>query len=322
MCGYGTSTTTRISQSFSCSYFVSLQKYNKSYGDEITELRRHAIWQANKKYVDEHNEHLADRLGFTLAINEYSDLDSAEFAKQLTGLRGNPKPDPRVKTYTPSPTAPPTSVDWRTKGIVTGIKNQGQCGSCWSFSATGSLEGQHALKTGNLTSLSEQNLVDCSGPEGNEGCNGGWPFWAFEYVIKNNGIDTEASYPYRAQDETCRFNAANVGATCKSYKMVAQDDESALTDAIANVGPISVAIDASHASFQMYSSGVYYEPDCSQSLLDHAVLAVGYGIENQQDMYIVKNSWGTSWGMQGYIYMSRNRDNNCGIASKASYPEV
>ena len=133
-----------------------LQKYGKSYADEITELRRHAIWQANKKYVDEHNEHLAERLGFTLAINEYSDLDAAEFAKQLTGLIGNPTVDPSVKRYTAKPGASiPASVDWRTKGIVTGIKNQGQCGSCWSFSATGGLEGQHALKTGTLVSLSE-----------------------------------------------------------------------------------------------------------------------------------------------------------------------
>ena len=269
-----------------------------------------------------HNEHLAERLGFTVAINEYSDLDAAEFAKQLTGLsRSGGKPSPDAKTYVPSGTAP-ASVDWRTKGVVTGVKNQGQCGSCWAFSATGALEAQHALKTGSLVSLSEQNLVDCSGPEGNEGCNGGWPFWAFEYVIKNGGIDTEASYPYRAEDENCRFRAANVGATCQSYQMVPADDESALTDAIANVGPISVAIDASHASFQMYSSGVYYEPECSETALDHAILAVGYGTVGTQDMYIVKNSWGTSWGMQGYIYMSRNRDNNCGIASKASYPQV
>ena len=267
---------------------------------------------------------MAERLGFTLAVNEYSDLDAAEFAKQLTGLLGNnPKISPGAKTYTrPRSEALPAQVDWRQEGWVTGVKNQGQCGSCWSFSATGALEGQHFNATKNLVSLSEQNLVDCSGPEGNEGCNGGWPFWAFEYVIKNGGIDTEASYPYLGQDETCRFKSASVGATCKSYTIIARDDEGALTSAIAGVGPISVAIDASHASFQMYSSGVYYEPQCSDTMLDHAVLAVGYGTDGGQDMYIVKNSWGTSWGMQGYIYMSRNRNNNCGIATRASYPLV
>ena len=306
---------------FTAILLLGLQEHGKVYPDETTELRRHAIWQANKKYVDEHNENLADRLGFTLGMNAFADMDGAEFAKiyngYLSGRRSN-----STKIFHSSGISLPTSVDWRTKGIVTGIKNQGQCGSCWAFSTTGSLEGQHALATGKLVSLSEQNLVDCSGAEGNEGCNGGLMDDAFEYIIKNNGIDTEASYPYVARDERCRFKAANVGATEKSYTDVKHEDEQALTDAIATVGPISVAIDASHQSFQMYSSGVYYEPDCSQTELDHGVLAVGYGSDSGQDYYIVKNSWGTSWGMQGYIWMSRNRNNNCGIATDASYPTV
>ena len=272
--------------------------------------------------MDEHNEHLADRLGFTCALNEYSDLDSAEFAKQLTGYRNRPNRKPAEKTFVTTDARIPTSVDWRTQGYVTGIKNQGQCGSCWAFSTTGSLEGQHFNATGKLVSLSEQNLVDCSGAEGNEGCNGGLMDDAFEYVIKNHGIDTEASYPYVARDEKCRFKKKDVGSTCSGYTDIKSKDEQALTQAIAEVGPISVAIDASHASFQMYSKGVYYEPECSQEELDHGVLAVGYGVEGGKDMYIVKNSWGTSWGMEGYIYMSRNRDNNCGIATDSSYPTV
>ena len=306
-----------------CHFAISpLQEHGKDYPDEITELRRHTIWQSNKKYVDMHNENLADRLGFTVGLNEYSDLDSAEFAKQLTGYLTHAKRKPAEKTFVGVGAEIPKSVDWRTKGYVTGIKNQGQCGSCWAFSATGSLEGQHFKATGNLVSLSEQNLVDCSGPEGNEGCNGGLMDYAFEYVIKNNGIDTEASYPYRAEDERCRFKTANVGSHCSSYTDVKSKDEQALTEAIADIGPISVAIDASHMSFQMYKNGVYYEPSCSQTELDHGVLAVGYGTDDSKDMYIVKNSWGTSWGMKGYIYMSRNRNNNCGIATSASYPTV
>ncbi|CAI7998288.1 Cathepsin L [Geodia barretti] len=297
------------------------KEHNKVYQDPLTELRRHTIWQANKKYVDEHNEHLAPLVGFTVGMNEYADLDSAEFAKQLTGYRNRRNRLPASKTFVATNAALPDSVDWRTKGYVTGIKNQGQCGSCWSFSATGSLEGQHFNATGNLVSLSEQNLVDCSGAEGNEGCNGGLMDDAFEYVMKK-GIDTESSYPYVARDEKCRFNKANVGSTCSGFTDVKHEDEMALTQAIATVGPISVAIDASHNSFQLYSSGVYYEPSCSQTELDHGVLAVGYGTDSSKDMYIVKNSWGESWGMQGYIYMSRNRNNNCGIATDASYPEV
>ena len=292
------------------------------YSDEITELRRHAIWQANKKYVDEHNEHLADKLGFTLGLNEYSDLDSAEFAKQFLGALTHSKPKPAENTFVATRSDLPDSVDWRPKGYVTPVKNQGQCGSCWAFSATGSLEGQHFKAKGQLVSLSEQNLVDCSGAEGNEGCSGGWPQWAFEYIIKNHGIDTEASYPYVARNENCQFKSSSVGSLCSSYTDVLSENENALQQAIAEVGPISVCIDASHASFQMYSRGVYYEPACSETALDHCVLAVGYGTNEGTDMYIVKNSWGTNWGMEGYIYMSRNRGNNCGIATHASYPIV
>ena len=145
---------------------------------------------------------------------------------------------------------------------------------------------------------------------------------AFQYIKENNGIDTEASYPYVARDERCRFNSANVGATDTGYVDVRHDDESALQEASATIGPISVAIDASHSSFQMYSSGVYYEPSCSTTQLDHGVLVVGYGTHNGEAYWLVKNSWGTDWGMNGYIMMSRNRQNNCGIASEASYPTV
>ena len=248
-------------------------------------------------------------------------MDPAEFAKAFNGYISGRRSN-SSKVFAATKVDIPTEVDWRTKGYVTGVKNQGQCGSCWAFSATGSLEGQHFKATSNLVSLSEQNLVDCSGAEGNEGCNGGLMDDAFQYVIDNHGIDTEASYPYVAQDENCRFKKNDIGSICSGYTDVASENEQALTQAIAEVGPISVAIDASHQSFQMYQSGVYYEPACSQTALDHGVLAVGYGVEGGKDMYIVKNSWGTSWGMEGYIYMSRNRDNNCGISTEASYPKV
>ncbi|KAH9488346.1 hypothetical protein Btru_063756 [Bulinus truncatus] len=165
---------------------------------------------------------------------------------------------------------------------------------------------------------------------------------AFTYIKVNNGIDTETSYPYEgvvsffvylhnvqtknknevATDDTCRFKAANVGANDTGFVDVKSKDEGALQDAVANVGPISVAIDASHASFQLYAGGVYHSIFCSQTNLDHGVLAVGYGNEKGKDYWLVKNSWGASWGEQGYIKMSRNRDNNCGIATAASYPTV
>jgi len=175
------------------------------------------------------------------------------------------------------------------------------------------------LKTGKLVSVSEQQLVDCSGSYGNYGCDGGLMDYAFKYIIANKGIDTEASYPYTAQDGSCAWNPANVGATISSYTDVTSGDEGSLTTSITKQ-PVSVAIDASQSSFQFYSSGVYYEPACSSTQLDHGVLAVGYGTQSGSDYYIVKNSWGSGWGSAGYIMMSRNRDNNCGIATAASYP--
>lgn len=219
----------------------------------------------------------------------------------------------------------PDSVDWRADGAVTDVKDQASCGSCWSFSATGALEGQHFRKTGALVSLSEQNLVDCSSSYGNAGCNGGVIDYAFQYIKDNGGIDTEASYPYNAVDAACRFNKANIGATDKGFVDIPHGDENALKIALATIGPIAVAIDASHQTFHQYSSGIYYEPKCRASArhLDHAVLAVGYGTdENGDDYYIVKNSWGTTWGDGGYIKMARNKNNNCGIATSASYPLV
>jgi len=146
---------------------------------------------------------------------------------------------------------------------------------------------------------------------------------AFRYVAVNRGIDTEDSYPYEAVDNVCRFNRANVGGTCTGYRNVAPaGDESALMTAVATIGPISVAIDANHQSFMNYKSGVYNELTCSSTNLDHGVLVVGYGNYQGIPYWLVKNSWGPSWGMSGYVMMSRNKRNQCGIASAASYPTV
>jgi len=277
-----------------------------------------AVWKTNFKWVQEFNKR---GLTFTVAINQYSDLTSAEFNRIYNGLKLKTPVTVSEVPLELNNVALPASVDWRTKGVVTGIKNQGQCGSCWSFSATGSLEGAHALHTGSLVGLSEQNLMDCSQSQGNQGCDGGLMDDAFQYIISNNGLDTEASYPYTAEDgPSCQYSAANCGSTLQAYTDVQGGSEAALQTAVATQGPVSVAIDASHPSFQMYSGGVYYEPACSATQLDHGVLAVGYSSTGSSDYWIVKNSWGTGWGMNGYIWMSRNQNNNCGIATMASFP--
>mgnify|MGYP005856951997 CR=1 FL=1 len=297
-----------------------MAQHNKNYINEAEYAYRLSVYRENLEFIEEHN-----RLnkGFTVAVNEFGDLTASEFGAMYNNYRitANYTQTAEVHTYDANRVYA-ADVDWRTKGVVTKVKNQGQCGSCWAFSTTGSSEGQHALSTGNLVSLSEQNLVDCSGSYGNNGCNGGLMDNGFKYIIANNGIDTESSYPYKASQGSCQFNPSNVGATLSSYKDVQSQSESALKSAVHDVGPISVAIDASHSSFQFYSGGVYYESACSSTQLDHGVLAVGYGTQNSQDYWIVKNSWGSGWGNQGYILMARNRNNNCGIATAASYPKV
>ncbi|XP_042876581.1 procathepsin L-like [Penaeus japonicus] len=307
-------------------------EHGKKYETDVEESFRMKIFTENKHKIANHNKGFS--LGhhtYKLKMNKYGDMLHHEFVSTMNGFRGNHtggyktnrqytgatfiEPDDDVQL--------PKQVDWRTKGAVTPIKDQGQCGSCWAFSATGSLEGQTFRKTGQLVSLSEQNLVDCSRKFGNNGCNGGLMDNAFEYVKENGGIDTEDVYPYDGEDEKCHYNPRGAGAEDKGFVDVREGSEHALKKAVATVGPVSVAIDASHESFQFYSHGVYIEPECSPEMLDHGVLVVGYGVDNDgTDYWLVKNSWGTTWGDEGYVKMARNRDNQCGIASSASFPLV
>uniref|UniRef100_A0A8C9AIH9 Cathepsin S n=1 Tax=Prolemur simus TaxID=1328070 RepID=A0A8C9AIH9_PROSS len=202
------------------------------------------------------------------------------------------------------------------------LGDMGSCGACWAFSAVGALEAQLKLTTGKLVSLSAQNLVDCSTEKyRNKGCRGGFMTEAFQYIIDNKGIDSEASYPYKAMDEKCQYDSKNRAATCSKYTELPYGSEEALKEAVANKGPVSVGIDASHPSFFLYRSGVYYDPACTQTV-NHGVLVVGYGNLNGKDYWLVKNSWGLNFGEQGYIRMARNSGNHCGIASFPSYPEI
>jgi len=298
-------------------------KFGKAY-NKVEEVTRRATWEKHRAYIAEHNDAYSKGIySFWLGPNEYMDVENEDFVRMMNGY--TPRADHGshlVYTANKPVSDLPASVDWRTKGYVTPVKNQGQCGSCWAFSTTGSLEGQHFKATGKLVSLSEQNLVDCSRKQGNQGCQGGLMDNAFKYIKENNGIDTEDSYPYKGTNGQCEFKASNVGANLTSWTDVKHKDEVALQQAVADNGPVSVAIDANHMTFQLYSGGVYHNWFCSENALDHGVLAVGYGTDNGKDYWLVKNSWGPSWGDKGYIMMSRGRHNNCGVASQASFPVV
>jgi len=298
-------------------YLVAFQNYQKQFNKkyEPTEVaKRYFAFKNTLDFIHEHNA----KGTFTVALNELSDLTRDEYLDRLNPMRlEHYEPTKRVKaTYDPT-------WDWRTKGAVSSVKNQGQCGSCWAFSTAATVEGCVVVDgkggKGPLQDVSEQEIVDCA--TGNYGCDGGWPQTALKWVESTKGLCSEASYPYTAQTGTCKASGKTPISKVGNHTIGKSGDENDLGNNCQKHGPISVCIDASHPSFQSYSSGVYYEAACSSSHLDHAVLAVGWGTDSGKQYWIVKNSWGTSWGIKGYIWMSRNRNNNCGIATNAVYAE-
>ncbi|KAK4479387.1 hypothetical protein RD792_014900 [Penstemon davidsonii] len=286
--------------------------------------KRFNVFKANVHYV--HNFNKKDK-PYKLKLNKFADMTSHEFRSVYAGsrlkhhrmlqgsLRGN-----GTFMYENVQSVPP-SVDWRKKGAVTPVKDQGQCGSCWAFSTVVAVEGINQIKTNNLVSLSEQELIDCDNDQ-NQGCNGGLMDLAFDFIKKKGGITEEKNYPYKAEDGKCDVNKENSPAvTIDGHENVPANDEDALLKAAANQ-PLSVAIDAGGSDFQFYSEGVF-TGDCGTEL-DHGVAIVGYGTTLDGTKYwTVKNSWGGEWGEQGYIRMLRGieaKEGLCGIAMEASYP--
>nr|ACO82385.1 cathepsin K [Lutjanus argentimaculatus] len=295
--------------------------HRKEYNGLDEEGIRRAVWEKNMRMIEAHNQEAALGMhSYEMAMNHLGDMTSEEVSEKMTGLL---VPLNHKRSFTMAldddVNRLPKYIDYRKKGMVTSVKNQGSCGSCWAFSSAGALEGQLAKKTGQLVDLSPQNLVDCVTE--NDGCGGGYMTKAFQYVADNGGIDSEEAYPYIGEDQPCRYNATGMAAQCKGYKEIPEGNEHALAVALFKAGPVSVGIDATLSSFQFYSKGVYYDPSCNKEDINHAVLAVGYGVTGKGKKYwIVKNSWGESWGKGGYILMARNRGNLCGIANLASYP--
>lgn len=286
--------------------------HGKAYKCPAEKFYRLSVFFNNFKLVSEHNK---SNSSYSMALNHFADMTQEEFKTKMLGYKFSD----RQKTYG-APTLsqkPPASVDWRTQGAVTPVKDQGQCGSCWAFSAVGALEGYWFQAKGALLSFSEQQLVDCSQSQGNHGCNGGLMDYAFTYV-KANGLQTEANYPYTAQDGRCKGTGTSA-VNITGYTDVGHSDDALTAASAARV--VSVAVDAQNWS--MYSRGIYSHLKCGTQL-DHGVTLVGYGTANNDDFWIIKNSWSAKWGENGYIRLERGKKsgNNgcCGIYKAASFP--
>ncbi|XP_015884113.3 cysteine protease XCP2 [Ziziphus jujuba] len=297
-----------------------ISKHRKVYENFEEKRQRFEIFKDNLKHIDETNKKVSN---YWLGLNEFADLSHEEFNNMYLGLKADQtrREHTSLDEFAYKDVADlPKSVDWRKKGAVTHVKNQGSCGSCWAFSTVAAVEGINQIVTGNLTSLSEQELIDCDNLH-NNGCNGGLMDYAFAYIVSNGGIHKEEDYPYIMKEGTCDMKKDEQEVvTISGYHDVPINDERSLLKALANQ-PLSVAIEASGRDFQFYRGGIF-DGDCGNHL-DHGVAAVGYGSSKGLDYIIVKNSWGPKWGEKGYIRMKRNTgkpEGLCGINKMASYP--
>lgn len=293
-----------------------IERFNKKYNSIKDFETRFEIYRNNMEYVIAEN---ALNNSYTLGETVFSDMTQDEFHF----YKNNFMVGSSCGAFSSTLSTVPSSIDWRTKGAVTPVKDQGQCGSCWSFSATGAMEGAWQIAKGDLVSLSEQQLVDCSAgiKYGNHGCNGGLMDGAFQYAI-DNGMCTEGDYSYHAKSGTC--TECQPVVFMSSCTDVTPQNEVDLEKAV-SMGPVSVAIEADTRTFQMYTGGVITGSACGTNL-DHGVLVVGYGTEGTQPYWLVKNSWGESWGEDGYVKIEKSSSTKtkgtCGIAMQPSFPVV
>lgn len=297
-----------------------LRTHGKVYNDHPEHVKRKATFKKNHRLVHAHN---SGNHNYKLSLNRFADWTKEE----MNALRGRVQPKESLATSTfpyqqtellkMSETLP-ENLDWRLLGGVSPVKNQFNCGSCWSFSTTGAIEGAHFVKTGNLIRLSEQALMDCSWGFGNAGCNGGWEQAAYQWVMKHGGLPLEDDYPFRSFDGRCRCNETQLYANITGWVEIPPHDNNALKVALFKHGPAAIGINSDPQTFAFYSHGVYDDPACNPDDLDHGVLAVGYGVMNGQDYWLIKNSWSNWWGNDGYILISA-KNNTCGVTNGATY---
>lgn len=310
-------------------------KYKKNYDSTSEHDQRRSVFIKNMKLIETHNDEQALGLyTYSLGVNKFADLTTEEFKEFYTGVLPNmyanvSETDPSLgdsSTQEVPRYRVPKSLDWRKKGYVTPVKHQRTCGSCWAFSAVVTIEGAWRKSKGRLVSFSEQQVLDCAPSWENKGCEGGWTSKALGYV-KSRGIATERSYPYiRKKHSSCMYKKAKKAAYISNYYRVAPKTERALKTAVAKKGPISVTMHTEVEKWQFYNkhSGIFSSRSCSSDPKDvtHAVAVVGYGSKRGKDYWLIKNSWGKGWGKGGYMWLSRNNKNHCGIANNALYATV
>lgn len=284
-------------------------------------------WVENHWYIEFHNQHVPST--YSLGHNRFSGMNRTEFSEWVHFPRATNIFAPSAGMYDPAFMVLSQEVDWRAQGAVTEVKDQQQCGSCYAFSTTGGLEGAYQIKTGQLVSFSEQHILDCGDRASGFGCHGGDMGGSYEWIQTNGGLCSEFEYAYvsgeTGRKESCRTCTNVPGSDVRQVRRVTPNSDEAMMSALMTQ-PVSVAIQADSRDFQLYKSGVF-TGDCGTAL-DHGVLLVGYGVQDDAGAYyIMKNSWGSSWGEDGYCYLGRGAQYNdghgqCGVLMQGVYPEL